>query len=90
MASITWYLPLLVLLVNTSSAATTGPLLVKSEEGIKTVTHSTDGVVKGVKGIAVNSITTGGLLKPSTPPNPKNLPEEIDPFALSPGPPSSG
>uniref|UniRef100_A0A224Y1R0 Basic tail secreted protein n=1 Tax=Rhipicephalus zambeziensis TaxID=60191 RepID=A0A224Y1R0_9ACAR len=88
MASITWYLPLLVLLVNTSNAASTGPVLVKSE-GIKTVTHSTDGVVKGVKGIAINSITTNGLLKPTAPPSPKNLPEDIDPFAISPGPPSS-
>ncbi|KAL1475687.1 hypothetical protein MTO96_037104, partial [Rhipicephalus appendiculatus] len=83
MASITWYLPLLVLLVRTSSAGTAigsgGPLLVKTE-GIKTVTRSSDGGVKGVKTITVKSVT------PAAPPNPKDLPDDIDPFALSPGP----
>lgn len=70
-----------------TSIGTTGPLLVKTE-GIKTITHSSDGGVKGVKGITVKSITSSDLLKPAAPPSPKDLPEDIDPFALAP-PPSS-
>ncbi|KAL3243747.1 hypothetical protein MRX96_019697 [Rhipicephalus microplus] len=90
MASIPWYLPLLVLLVNTFGAPTTGPLLTKSQDGIKTGAPSAAGGVKGVKGIGVKSITAASdFLKGTVPPSPKNLPDDIDPFALSPVPPSN-
>lgn len=71
-----------------TSIGTTGPLLVKAE-GIKTITHSSDGGVKGVKGITVKSVTSSDLLKPAAPPSPKDLPDDIDPFALAPPPSSS-